>query len=250
RALIGPSLRKRVLNMDVVGYSGDVYLFLWAKHKLGLPDRPVWRALKDNAITSSAASLTSAGLLVGLLVVTGELAFLDLLGDRDPAWVVGVAAVLGSVAVLGVLFRRRLFSLPPRTVAALLGVHLARFGVVYVLQILQWWVVLPGAPFEVWATMLAIIVVTNRLPFLPARDLVAVGAILGMSDLLAASEAVIAGMLLARSVLDRLLNAAFFGGTVLWERRNPAPLPDPAAAALPTELEPTAAAPAPSTAPR
>ncbi len=231
RTLVGPSLRKRVLNADVVGYSGDVYLFVWAKHRLGLPDRPVWQALKDNAITSSAASLSSAGLLLGLLVLSGQVAFLDLLGDWDAGWVVGGVAV--AAAALGVVFRQRLFSLPMPTVAGLLGVHLARFTVVYVLQILQWWVVLPDAPFSVWATMLAVIVVANRLPLVPARDLVGIGAVLGMADVLAASEAALAGMLLARSAFDRLLNAGLFAGTSLWERRSP-PLP----VAPPEEMAP------------
>ncbi len=229
RRLLGASLRKRVLNAEVLGYSGDAYFAVWAHRRLGLGERAVWRVYKDNTVLSALASYSSAAALLAGLWFGGQIVFADLVRGQDPVYVgIGVALVLLiGAAVLG--FRRAIFSLPARTVAVLLAVHLGRYAGVYVLQLLQWWVVLPEAPLEVWGTMLAVVVVTNRLPLVPARDLVYIGAILGMADVLAASEAVLAGMLLARSVIDRLLGAALFGGTLLWERRHPLP-PAPSAA--------------------
>jgi len=81
--------------------------------------------------------------------------------------------------------------------------------------------VLPEAPLRVWATILVVGTVTNRIPFLPATDLLALGAVLGMTHLLEASAAVLAGMLVVRSVLDRTANAVLFVLTSWLERRRP-----------------------------
>lgn len=228
RRLVGVSLRKRVLNAEVVGYSGDVYFVVWAHRTLGLSERAVWRVYKDNTVLSALASFASIALLLGGLWFGGLIAFADLVRGQNP---VHLAVGLGLVLVLAsaaLTFRRALFSLPARVVALLFVIHTGRFALGYVLQVAQWWVVVPDAPFEVWGTMLAVMTVMNRLPLLPARDLLSIGAILGMTDLLAASDGVLAGMLLARSGIDRVLNAAFFGGTMLWERRHPVLPAEPA----------------------
>lgn len=221
RRLLGVSLRKRALNADVLGYSGDVYFAVWAHRQLGLSEREVWRVYKDNTVLGTIASFFSAALLLALLWFSGQIAFADLLRGQSPVHLgIGLALVVALVSAV-LAFRRAIFSLPARTIALLFLVHVGRFALSYALQIAQWWVVLPDAPLEVWGTMLAVMIVMNRLPLMPARDLVSIGAILGMSDLLAASEGVIAGMLLARSGIDRLLNLGFFGGSLLWERRHP-----------------------------
>jgi len=226
RRLFGISLRKRVLNADVLGYSGDVYFGVWAHRNLGLSEREVWRVYKDNTVLSALASFASVALLLGGLWFGGFIAFADLVRGQDPIHLavgLGITLLLLSAVLT---FRRAIFSLPARTVFLLFTIHTARFALGYVLQVAQWWVVLPDAPFEVWGTMLAVMTVMNRLPLVPARDLVSIGAILGMSDLLAASEGAVAGMLLARSGIDRVLNAAFFGGSLLWERRHPTVPPE------------------------
>jgi hypothetical protein len=234
RRLLGVSIRKRVLNADVLGYSGDVYFVIWAHRRLGLSERAVWRVYKDNTVLAALASLASAGLLVAGLWFGGFIAFADLVRGQDPVHFVVAGVVVAALYGAAFTFRRTIFSLAARAVVTLVAIHIGRFVLSYTLQILQWWVVIPDAPFEVWGTMLAVVTVMNRLPFVPARDLVSIGAILGMADLLAASEAAIAGMLLARSGFDRLLNAAFFGGSLLWERRHP--LPDAPVGEPPAEL--------------
>lgn len=49
-------LRKKVLNMDVVGYSGEVYLYVWMKKKLQEGLKDPFLLIKDNNILSSVAS--------------------------------------------------------------------------------------------------------------------------------------------------------------------------------------------------
>lgn len=231
-----PILRKRALNQDVVSYSGEAYFFVWARQRLALSDGKIAGTLKDNAIASSLGTWAAAALLIGVFLFTGQIVLADLVGEQDPLYV-AAGVVLGAVVIgLGIRFRRTLFTLPPRVVLGLFGVHVGRFVLIaYVLQILQWWVVLPEAPLSVWATMLAVMTIINRIPLIPAKDLVGIGAILGMTQLLAASEAVIAAMLLMRSALDKGLNLLLFGALSVWERGRVAVPSDAAGAEAPPE---------------
>ncbi len=214
-------VRKRVLNTDVLGYSGEVYLYLWARRCTDRSDGHLLRTIKDNTILSSVASTVAVVLLVAGAVLGGQFALVDLLGESaDPVYIAAGGVALGVLGMLAVRFRKAIFYVSGRTAAVLLGVHVLRFFAMYALQVLQWWVVLPEAPLQVWATILVIGTVTNRIPFLPATDLLALGAVLGMTHLLEASAAVLAGMLVVRSVLDRVANAVLFVLTGWLERRR------------------------------
>lgn len=214
-------VRKRVLNTDVLGYSGEVYLYLWARRQTDCPDGHLLHTIKDNTILSSLASTVAVGLLVAGVLGSGQFALLDLLGQTtDPIYLVVGGVVLGVLGALAVRFRRAIFYVPGQTAGLLLGVHVLRFFAMYGLQVLQWWVVLPEAPLRVWATILVVGTVTNRIPFLPATDLLALGAVLGMTPFLEASTAILAGMLVVKSVLDRSANATLFVLTSWLERRR------------------------------
>ena len=53
RALFSVFVRKKVLNSDLVGYSGDVFVLFWLKERLNLTEGKVLRFMVDNGITSS-----------------------------------------------------------------------------------------------------------------------------------------------------------------------------------------------------
>lgn len=223
-----PILRKRALNQDVVSYSGEAYFFVWAKQHLDLPDAKIAGTLKDNAIASSLGSWAAAVLVVGAFLFSGQILLTDLIGNQDPLYVATGVFLFVALVVLGTRFRQAIFTLPPRTVAGLFAAHFGRFILlIYGLRILQWWVVLPEAPLSVWATMLAIMTFINRLPLLPAKDLVGIGAVLGMTGLLSTSEATIAAMLLVHSALNKVLNFSLFVAVSAWERRHEAPASTP-----------------------
>jgi len=217
-------LRKRVLNTDVVGYSGEVYLFSWAKQRAPEANaRTIALAIKDNLIISSMMSVGSAVVILGALLATGYVALDELLADATPGYWIGGSVVVALVIGLIVQFRRSLFTLPGPLLRWMFAVHGGRFLVSNALQVVQWWVVIPDAPFSAWATLLAVLIVTNRIPLLPSRDLFFAGAGIGMAAELGIPVAVVAGMLLVRSALDRILNTGLFGATLLWERYQETP---------------------------
>ncbi len=212
-------IRKRVLNMDLIGYSGEVYFFAWAKERLTISTREIVTTIKDNLILSSGASILAAVLLLAGLAATGQIRLTELVENPNPIYIgLGFfgAALVGSLIFR---FRDALFSLPRRAIAAIGFTHLSRFFAGYALQIVQWWVVLPSASFETWAILLTVFVLVNRIPFLPSSDLVFISAGAGISPLLDVPVAPVVGMLLTRSAIDRLLNILLFTTTVWRERR-------------------------------
>lgn len=200
--------RKRLLNNDVVNYSGEVYFYLWAKDRVTVPESRVWRVMKDNALTTAIAGFLAATTLLLGGLLTRQLVLPTVFESTHQAYtILGIVLV---VILLGLRFRKSLFTVSGRTMWAMLGLHFGRLLLVYVVRILQWWVVWPQAPLSVWATMLAVITITNRLPLLPAKNLLSMGAILGMSGMLAAPQAVLAGMLVAQTALEKMLDLGFF----------------------------------------
>lgn len=210
-SLLSVFIRKKVLNMDFMGYSGEVYFLFWVKEKLGIARARILRIMIDMGLTSSMGGVTASGLLVGFLLFFNILPLDTLIGDTDRMVVIGSLFIGVVLALAAYQFRHTLFKLPPRTILFLYGAHILRFMIIYVLQILQWWVVLPDVPFVVWGTMLAIWTVTNRLPFLMTRDLVAIALILELpAGLLGGVETAIASMLLTRVAADRILGISLF----------------------------------------
>lgn len=212
-------IRKRVLNVDVVGYSGEIYLFTWAKGRVAQPAGKLMGMIKDNLILSSAASFSAAAVLLGGLALTGQIDLGALVDTPRPLYA-GLAA-LAAVFLGSVLFRFRhvIFSLTRRTLTMLGVAHMLRFVIGYVLQIAAWWIVIPSAAFETWAVLLVVSVVINRIPFLPSSDLVFVSAGAGLTPLLDVPVAPVVSMLLVRSAFDRILNLLLFSSTV-WRERH------------------------------
>jgi len=210
-ALLSVFIRKKVLNMDLMGYSGEVFFLFWVKEKLGIARSKMLRVMIDMGITSSMGGFTASGLLLAFLIFFDVLPLDLLIGDTDRTLILG-GLLLGAVVAVAVYqLRHTIFKLPGKTIMALYGGHVARFMVNWVLQILQWWVVLPDVSFIVWGTMLAIWTVTNRLPFIVTRDLVAIALILELPpELLGGVETAIASMLLTRVAADRLLGFGLF----------------------------------------
>ena len=217
-------IKKRVFNKDVLGYSGEVYLFAWARRQVGLPEREIAKTIRDTNILSSAASTVVAVLLLGLFLTAGHLSVHDLLGATTWTYLVG-GALGGLVLVaVGLRFRRYLFAMPFRTAALVFGIYCGRLLLGQVLQITQWAVVMPDVAIEVWFTFAALSLVITRLPFVPSQDLIFLGAGLELSGMMAVPQAELAAMLLMASVLDKLLNAFLFGLLTLLERRKPLPV--------------------------
>lgn len=211
-------IRKRVYNSALVGYSGELYLFVWLRRTIGLSKRTIAIGLKDNAILSAVASgLVTALLLLGFAGAGN--------GRRIAAWLnpgpaLLIAAVVATVFLAPVLFRlrRQLIAMPAAQATRVLGVHVARIAAVVLLQATQWAVVLPQEPWGVWLIFLTVQMVISRLPIIPNRDLLFLSAALEISGAINGPREAMAGLLLAGGALTQGTNLAFFLLTALWKQ--------------------------------
>ena len=217
RDLLPALLRKRVLNNEVLGYSGEAYFYVWARRETNLDALDVLRTIKDNVIISSVASTSVAFSLLAVFFLTGQIELLrQYLPEETSTVAAGIAVVILVVSV-GVNFRRALFSLPSR-VLWLIGVgHLLRFGLNNGFQVLQWAVVIPEVSVGTWITLLALYIVIQQIPFVPSRGLVFMSAGVELSGTLAIPTATLASMLLTTNLIDRTLNFATYVGTTALE---------------------------------
>ena len=213
RALLPALLRKRVLNNDVLGYSGEAYFALWTQRHTNLGYRQVVATIKDITILSSVASTSVAFLLLAIFFLSGQLGLLtQYLPGNASLLAAGMALVILVVSV-GINFRRTIFSLPPSLLGLIGAGHITRFVLNNGLQVTQWAVVIPGVSVEHWITLLALHIVINQVPLVPSRGLVFMSAGVGLSGALQIPEAPLASMLLAQALLDRGLNLLTYAGT-------------------------------------
>lgn len=216
-ALLPVLLRKRVLNNDVLGYSGEAYFYLWTQRNTNLEHQQVLGTIKDNTIISSVASTSVAFLLLALFFLTGQIELLQKhLPDQTSTLAAGVAIVILVVSV-GINFRQAIFTLPTSLLLLMGAGHLTRFVLNNGFQVTQWAVVIPDVSVGSWITMLALHIIINQVPLVPSRGLVFLSAGVELSGALQIPEAALAGMLLTQTLIDRLLNFSIYVGTTALE---------------------------------
>lgn len=213
RDLLPVLFRKRVLNNDVLGYSGEAYFSLWARRETNLGTGTVLRTVKDNVVLSSVASTSVAFGLLAVFFVTGQIELLrQYLPSEAYTLGAGVAVLILLVSAV-VAFRHSLLSLPSSLLWLFAAGHLTRFVLNNGFQVTQWAVVIPEVSVGSWITLLALHIVINQVPFVPSRGLVFMSAGVGLSGPLQIPEAALASMLLAQTLLDRALNFLTYAGT-------------------------------------
>lgn len=221
RRLFPPMLKKRVYNKDVMGYSGEVYLYFWGRKIM--PERPasdLLHPIKDNAIVSSVASTVIALGLLGVFLLTGIIVLPDVVVRHGVAYAVGGAVVVAVVVFAAVKFRQTVIRLSGRMLGVVFLMHVARLLLVQGLQVLQWNVVVPEISLSVWCTFLAVQIILASLPFIPSRDLLFVAAGIELAGVMQVSRAAIAGLFVVQSMLDKATNLVLFSAVSVWDRKT------------------------------
>lgn len=214
-------IRKRVYNFAVMGYSGEAFLTLWARRRLNLSDKKIIVGVKDNNLLSAFASNSATVILIFFLATTDGLRLA--LEAFPGAGILFALAFLSAttLAVLVMIFRRRLIALPPKIMPVLLSVHAIRQILIIGLHAAMYAAALPGAPLQAWLVFIAMQLVLSRIPFLPNQDVVYLTAALTLSPIVGMPEAAVAGMLVAEAGLSQLFNAILFAATASLARTTP-----------------------------
>jgi hypothetical protein len=213
RRMFAVAARKRAFNDDVGGYSGEALLVVWAATE-GVDEGRALRAVRDNNILSASTSL-----VVTLAAAAGAAAT-GVFGGAVSGQLLALAVL--PIAGLGValaVLRRRMFALSVRQTVRISAIHLTRLMATSGLAIAAWAVAVPVVPMEIWVAFLATQLLVNRIPFLPGRDLLFVGAGVELAGALELAEAAVAGALLVQVTTYKVLNLA---ALLLTARMKPA----------------------------
>lgn len=200
-------LRKLVSNELLLGYSGELSFYAWARRRAELTASP-FGAIKDVSILSALA-----GNVVTLAMLCAAWPFRAMLGlGHVPGSVAASLGLLlaGSAALL--LAGRHIFSLAGADLRRILAIHVIRIVAMMLLSGVLWHAALPGEPLQLWLLLAALQLVVTRLPFVPNKDLVfatCAAALLGGQPHVAALLALVAALVTcAHVVVGGLLASA------------------------------------------
>lgn len=203
-------LRKRFLNSALFDYSGEVFFYFWAQRKLKLSNPVLLHAIKDSNLLSGGAGLAMVWLVLLALLATGGLKIPQIVAAHS--WIYFLAGSLPLVfcAVL-VIAHRKVTVLSRRQIAETFSIHFLRSLLVLSLEIGFW--ELSGALPSTVACLqfVAMRLVISRLPLVPNKDLVFVGAGIAAADLMKVPVTPVATVLIILAAADLMLGFLLAG---------------------------------------
>lgn len=217
-------LLKNTYNRDVMGYSGEVYLFLWAKKYVERSDKQLLKDLKDTNIISSVASTFFAVALLSVFFFTGQLTIGKIFQDTNIWYLLGIGLLVIILFTLAYYYRRYIISVSFKIAAGVFGIHVFRLLFSQILNVLMFFIVIPDIPLDLCFTLIAGEIVIMRVPFIPNRDLVYTS--LSLEYVLQTDQALsseISGLLIVRNILNKLLNFLMFNSAHILSRVYPMP---------------------------
>ena len=203
-------LRKRVMNTFMLDYSGEVFFFLWSQDNLKLKPGMLVHGIKDSNVLSAGAGLAMLYLMTLALLASGGLTIPA--GISAHGWLYlltgSVPLILCSVLVLG---RRKLTSLTAGQIAGTFLIHFIRSLLVLGVEFFLWQFsgALPSA--VACLQFVALRLVVTRLPLLPNKDLVFVGAGIAAAGMTHVSVTPVATVLVILAAADLILALSFAG---------------------------------------
>lgn len=203
-------LRKRVYNFAVLAYSGEAFLFMWARSQNALNPLPIMSHVKDNVILSALASNALTVIMVAFFLATGQMQrFFNIAPDIELYF--AIAGALAVILVLTVLrFRGSILAVGANDMQALSAIHTARLLINLALQSAMWAIALPGVPLETWLVILTLQLALTRIPFLPNQDLVFLALVMSVTGFIEAPEGAVAGVFITLGALTQLGHLASY----------------------------------------
>ncbi|MCY4000713.1 MAG: hypothetical protein OXF06_08130 [Bacteroidetes bacterium] len=219
-AAIRAFIKKRILNKEVLGYSGEIYLYTWAKDHVQQSGRSLMECIRDMNIISAGASTLSAVILIVFFAWEGQVNIRDLIPGIHSAFLIGAVGVTIVILVIVFKWRRWLFSMPWKATRIIFGLHISRLVVRQVLEISMWHLAMPEVPLEIWFTYAAVSIIINQIPFIPSQDLLTMAIAVSMAGAMTVSEAHIAALFGAVALVNRLINLIFFATLSIQPPKN------------------------------
>jgi len=208
---------KKILNTDVVAYSGEAYMFAYGKKKWKISDKYLFNVVKDNNIISAFTSTMTGVAILIVLIYFGQVNFLEFITISTTA-IVGIIVFILAILFLALFYRKKVIAFDTPTTVKIFSIHQVRLILVYALDLLQYVVALPLVPLDIWFTFVAIQIIYSRIPFLPSQDILLLGIYAKVSEMYDVSQAEIMAVFLMIYALTRLLNLVLYAWFSLGNR--------------------------------
>jgi hypothetical protein len=200
-------LKKRLLNTFMLDYSGEAFFYFWAQARLKLAPGLLVHAIKDSNVMSAGAGLVMVYVMVLTLLARGGLHIPAVLSAHG--WLYVLAGTVPLILCAGlVLGHRKLTALSRSQIAATFIIHFARSLLVLAVEFGLW--ELSGALPSAVACLqfVALRLVVTRLPLVPNKDLVFVGAGIAAAGMTSVAVTPVATVLVILAAADLVLAAA------------------------------------------
>ena len=213
-------LRKRLMNTFMLDYSGEAFFYFWAQARLKLAPGMLVHGIKDSNLLSGGAGLAMVYVMLLALLALGGLHIPP--GLNTHGWlyalVGSVPLILCAILVLG---HRKLTQLSPRQIAVTFGIHFARSALVLAVEFGLW--ELSGALPSAVACLqfVALRLVVTRLPLVPNKDLIFLGAGIAAAGMASLSVTPVATVLVILAAADLILAAGVASFAWLLDRKDP-----------------------------
>jgi hypothetical protein len=211
-------LRKRLLNTFMLDYSGEAFFYFWAQARLKLAPGMLVHAIKDSNVLSAGAGLAMIYVMVLMLLASGGLHIPAALSAHG--WLYVLAGTVPLILCAGlVLGHRKLTALSRSQIAATFIVHFTRSLLVLAVEFGLW--ELSGALPSAVACLqfVALRLVVTRLPLVPNKDLIFVGAGIAAAGMTNLSVTPVATVLVILAAADLVLAATVASLALLLDRK-------------------------------
>jgi len=212
-------LRKRLLNTFMLDYSGEAFFYFWAQARLKLKPGMLVHGIKDSNLLSGGAGLAMVYLMLLALLAVGGLHIPATFNSHGwlYALVGSVPLILCAVLVLG---HRKLTQLSPGQIATTFGIHFTRSALVLAVEFGLW--ELSGALPSAVACLqfVALRLVVTRLPLVPNKDLIFLGAGIAAAGMASLSVTPVATVLVILAAADLILAASVASFAWLLDRED------------------------------
>jgi len=212
-------LKKRLMNTFMLDYSGEAFFYFWAQARLKLAPGMLVHGIKDSNVLSGGAGLVMVYVMVLLLLATGGLKIPA--GLSSNGWLYVLAGTVPIILCAGlVLGRRKLTALSVSQIATTFGIHFTRSASVLAVEFGLW--ELSGALPSAVACLqfVALRLVVTRLPLVPNKDLIFVGAGIATAGVTKLAVTPVATVLVILAAADLILAATVASVAWLLDRRD------------------------------
>jgi hypothetical protein len=209
-------LRKRLMNTFMLDYSGEAYFFFWALHNSGLPTARVAHGIKDSNLLSGGAGIAMVFILGAILLAFGGLHVPALPGSKYLYALMGIAPLVGCAVLI--IAHRKVTILSRAQLAGVFGIHFARACTVLAIEFGLWQLSGAMAGWIMSLQFVALRLVITRLPVVPNKDLIFVGAGLAAAGAAHAAVTPVATVLVILAAADLILAATVAGLTAMVKR--------------------------------